>query len=164
VNPPADPLDPVRADANRARAYPHADRDDPAVRPLDPISPVSRDVLAGSSDSTYRATGGDPMTRGMVRQDTNETPRRSASCAAASLDEPLAGGAAAPNPAQSGRAADPLAGNDSGLSFGGCERAADRRCVDARLAAVDPLDPLDETETSARVVPQAPRAHRCRAR
>ncbi|MDB5837894.1 MAG: hypothetical protein JWR14_7724, partial [Caballeronia sp.] len=47
VNPPADPLDPVRADASRARAYPHADRDDPAVQPLDPISPVGRDVFAG---------------------------------------------------------------------------------------------------------------------
>ena len=115
VNPPADPLDPVRADvnrdANRARAYPHADRDDPAVRPLDPISPVGRDVFSGGSDSTYRATGGDPMTSGTVWQDTNETTLR-----AAGAEDPLTG----TTPAQGWR-------------------------------AVDPLDPLDETETSARV-------------
>jgi hypothetical protein len=111
VNPPGDPLDPVRADANRARAYPHADRGDPAVQPLDPISPVSRDEFAGSSDSSYRATGGDPMTSGTVWQDTNETTLR-----AAGVEDPLTG----TTPAQGWR-------------------------------AVDPLDPLDETETSARV-------------
>jgi hypothetical protein len=112
VNPPADPLAPVRADANRARAYPHADRDDPAVEPLDPISPVSRDVFAGGSDSSYRATGGDPMTSGTVWQDTNEA----AAMRAAGVEDPLTG----TTPAQGWR-------------------------------AVNPLDPLEETETASRV-------------
>jgi hypothetical protein len=111
VNPPEDPLAPVRADANRARVYPRADRDDPAVAPLDPISPVGRDVFAGGSDSSYRATGGDPMTSGTVWQDTNETALR-----AAGAEDPLTG----TTPAQGWR-------------------------------AVDPLDPLDESETSPRV-------------
>jgi hypothetical protein len=60
VNPPANPFDAVRADvrtdSNRARAYPHADRDDPAVLPLDPISPVGRDIPAAA----------DPLTGGAV--------------------------------------------------------------------------------------------------
>jgi hypothetical protein len=99
VNPPADPLDPVRADASRARAYPHADRDDPAVQPLDPISPVGRDVFAGGSDSSYRATGGDPMTSGTVWQDTKETTLR-----AVGAEDPLTG----TTPAQGWRAVDPL--------------------------------------------------------
>ncbi|QIE28998.1 hypothetical protein SBC1_71000 (plasmid) [Caballeronia sp. SBC1] len=137
VNPPGDPIGAARADANRARAYPHADRDDPAVQPLDPISPVARDVFAGGSDSTYRATGGDPMTSGTVWQDTNETVRRSASSAASSLDEPLAGGAVTPAPAEGVRpvASEPLSGGASAQGW----------------RAVDPLDPLDETETASRV-------------
>lgn len=83
VNPAADPLDPVRAETARSRAYPRTDLNDPAVDPLadpvapidqlDPISPVARDVFAGGSDSTYRATGGDPMTSNTARRDTRET-------------------------------------------------------------------------------------------
>ncbi|WP_158939791.1 hypothetical protein [Burkholderia sp. S171] len=106
VNPAVDPLDPVRADVNRdasrVRAYPHADRDDPAVRPLDPISPlspVSRDDFAGESDSTYRTTGGEPMTSGTAWRDTNETTLR-----AAGAEDPLTG----TTPAQGWRAVDPL--------------------------------------------------------
>ena len=140
VNPAADPLDAARADANRARAYPHADRDDPAVEPLDPISPVARDVFAGGSDSSYRATGGDPMTSGTVRQDTDKPVRRSASCTATSLDEPLLGDAEAPNPAQSMPPARPAAGEP----LSGAAPTQGWR-------PVDPLDPLDETETSSRV-------------
>jgi hypothetical protein len=64
VNPAVDPLDAARAESIRARAYPRADVGDPAVDSLDPISPVARDPFAGSSDSSYRATGGDPMTSG----------------------------------------------------------------------------------------------------
>jgi hypothetical protein len=66
VNPAADPLATARADT-RARAYPRGNLSEPAaVDSLDPISPVARDPFAGSSDSTYRATGGDPMTSGSV--------------------------------------------------------------------------------------------------
>ena len=151
VNPPEDPLAPVRADANRARIYPHADRDDPAVQPLDPISPVGRDVFAGGSDSSYRATGGDPMTSGTVWQDTNETARRSASCAASSFDEPLAGGTGASNPAQSVRPADPLAGKDSGYRPAAASEPLTGTTSAQGWRAVDPLDPLDEAETSSRV-------------
>ncbi|SOE93188.1 hypothetical protein SAMN05414139_05963 [Burkholderia sp. D7] len=140
VNPAADPLDAARADANRARAYPRADRDDPAVEPLDPISPVARDLFAGGSDSSYRATGGDPMTSGTVRQDTDKPARRSASCAATSLDEPLLGDAEALNPAQDMRPAGPAAGEP----LSGAASTQGWR-------PVDPLDPLDETETSSRV-------------
>ncbi|SAL31636.1 hypothetical protein AWB69_02691 [Caballeronia udeis] len=140
VNPAADPLVAARADANRARAYPHADRDDPAVEPLDPISPVARDVFAGGSDSSYRATGGDPMTSGTVRRDTDKPVRRSASCAATSLDEPLLGDAEALNPAQSMLPARPAAGEP----LSGAASTQGWR-------PVDPLDPLDETETSSRV-------------
>jgi hypothetical protein len=131
VNPPGDPLASARADANRARAYPRADQGDPAVQPLDPITPIARDVFAGSSDSSYRATGGDPMTSGTVRQDTNETTRRSASCAATPLDEPLAGDDSA---YRSPAASEPLTGAASKQGW----------------RPVDPLDPLDETETSSR--------------
>ena len=132
VNPPGDPLATARADANRARAYPHADQGDPAVQPLDPISPVARDVFAGGSDSTYRATGGDPMTSGTVRQpETKQTTRRSASCAASSLDEPLADDDSV---YRSPAASEPLTGAASKQGW----------------RPVDPLDPLDETETSAR--------------
>ena len=99
VNPPADPLDPVRADAIRARAYPHADRDDPAVLPLDPISPVSRDVSDGSNER---------MTSDAVWQNA-----QAAALRAAGAEDPLTG----TTPAQGWRA----------------------------------VDPLDETETSARV-------------
>jgi hypothetical protein len=99
VNPAADPLDPVRADAIRARAYPHADRDDPAVLPIDPISPVGRDVSAGSSDS---------VTSDAVWQNA-----QAAALRAAGTEDPLTG----TTPAQGWRA----------------------------------VDPLDETETSARV-------------
>jgi hypothetical protein len=104
VNPAVDPLDPVRADANRdayrARAYPHADRDDPSVQPLDPIRPLGRDAVAP-----------DPMTSGAVWPDTRETALRAAG------------------------AEDPLTGTTSAQGW----------------RSVDPLDPLDETETSARV-------------
>jgi hypothetical protein len=112
------PVNPAAADTGRARAYPHADRGDPS---LDPISPVARDPFAGSSDSTYRATGGDPMTSGTIRQDTNETARPSSSetYRTTPADEPLAGRASASDPAQGWR-------------------------------PVDPLDPLDESETSSR--------------
>jgi hypothetical protein len=103
VNPPADPLDPIRADANRARAYPHAGRDDPAVLPLDPISPVGRDVFAGD----------DPLTSGAVWPKENA---QEAALRAAGAEDPLTG----TTPAQGWR-------------------------------AVEPIDPLDETETSARV-------------
>lgn len=76
VNPAADPLATARNDS-RARAYPRADQGDPAalepVDPLDPISPVARDPFAGGSDSTYRATGGDPMTSGSVWPAKDET-------------------------------------------------------------------------------------------
>ena len=101
VNPPADPLDPVRADAIRARAYPHADRDDPAVLPLDPISPVSpvsRDVSASN----------ERMASDAVWQNA-----QAAALRAAGAEDPLTG----TTPAQGWRA----------------------------------VDPLDETETSARV-------------
>ena len=108
VNPPADPLDPVRADANRARAYPHADRGDPAVLPLDPISPLARDISAGASDSSYRTTGGDPTTSDAVWRNA-----QAAALRAAGAEDPLTG----TTPAQGWRA----------------------------------VDPLDETETSARV-------------
>lgn len=141
VNPAGDPLASARADANRARAYPHADRGDPSLEPLDPISPVARDPFAGSSDSTYRATGGDPMTSGTVWQDTHETARpasvddplsgtpltgagvrspagrigdplpTSGGAYRTSKDESLAANPSASNPAQSGRSADPLGGN-----------------------------------------------------
>lgn len=88
VNPASDPLAPSRAGlvgtpgTTRTRAYPRSDLGDPAVDPLadpaatlrpldptddlDPISPVGRDSFAGGSDSTYRATGGDPMTSSTV--------------------------------------------------------------------------------------------------
>ena len=151
VNPPGDPLDYARADANRARAYPRADQGDPAAQPLDPITPIARDVFAGSSDSSYRATGGDPMTSGTVRQDTNETPRRSASCAATSLDEPLAGDAGVSNPAQSVRSADPLAGNDSAYRSSAASEPLTGAASKQGWRPVDPLDPLDETETSSRM-------------
>jgi hypothetical protein len=112
VNPPVDPLDPVRADANRdayrARAYPHVDRDDPAVQPLDPISPVGRDAVASDPlTGTSTNTG----TTGTVWPDTREAALRAAG------------------------AEDPLTGTTSAQGW----------------RAVDPLDPLDETETSARV-------------
>ncbi|MDN7182479.1 hypothetical protein M0D69_31565 [Caballeronia sp. SEWSISQ10-4 2] len=131
VNPPGDPLATARADANRARAYPHADQGDPAVQPLDPITPVARDVFAGGSDSSYRATGGDPMTSGTVRQDTKETIRRSASCAATSLDEPLAG-------------------EDSAYRSPAASEPPTSAASKQGWRPVDPRDPLDETETSSR--------------
>jgi hypothetical protein len=131
VNPPGDPLGAAYTDASRARVYPREDRGDPAVQPLDPISPVARDIFAGSSDSTYRATGGDPMTSGTVQRDTKETTRRSASCAATSLDEPLPGDDSA---YRSSAASEPLTGAASKQGW----------------RPVDPPDPLDETETSSR--------------
>jgi hypothetical protein len=66
VNPPSDPLAPVRADVGRARAYPRADQGDPALDPLDPVTPVARDSFAESSDPTYRPTGVDPATGGTL--------------------------------------------------------------------------------------------------
>jgi hypothetical protein len=73
VNPAADPLATARTET-RARAYPRGDPGDPAAMDsLDPISPVARDPFAGSSDSTYRATGGDPMTSGSVWPAKEET-------------------------------------------------------------------------------------------
>jgi hypothetical protein len=73
VNPAADPLATARNET-RARAYPRDDLSErAAVDSLDPISPVARDPFAGSSDSTYRATGGDPMTSGSVWPAKEET-------------------------------------------------------------------------------------------
>jgi hypothetical protein len=135
VNPAADPLAPARSDANRARAYPQVNREESLAQGLDPISPVARDPFAGGSDSTYRATGGDPMTSGSVwpAEDPTRVPTPRTS-----LDDPRTGTPTPASPAS--RIDDPLASVVSGSSTSAAQG----------WRPVDPLSPLDESETSSR--------------
>jgi hypothetical protein len=164
VNPAVDPLDAARAESIRARAYPRADIGDPAVDSLDPISPVARDPFAGSSDSSYRATGGDPMTSGSTWQEGREGELRPASestaysastPAAPAADDPLTGAGVA-NPAEALRVHDPLSGNESTYRSPAASEPLTGGSAATGWRTVDPLDQLDETESSARV--SAPRS------
>jgi hypothetical protein len=164
VNPAVDPLDAARAESIRARAYPRADIGDPAVDSLDPISPVARDPFAGSSDSSYRATGGDPMTSGSTWQEGREGELRPApestaysasTPAAPAADDPLTGAGVA-NPAEALRVHDPLSGNESTYRSPAASEPLTGGSAATGWRTVDPLDQLDETESSARV--SAPRS------
>jgi hypothetical protein len=160
VNPAVDSRDMARADSIRARAYPRADLGDPAVDSLDPISPVARDPFAGSSDSSYRATGGDPMTSGTTWQEGREQASQPSSedaafsaatrPAADVVVDPLTGAGVA-NPAQAARVNDPLSGNETPYRSPVASEPLTGSTPAAGWRAVDPLDPLDESESSARV-------------
>jgi hypothetical protein len=163
VNPALDPLDAARAESIRARAYPREDIGDPAVDALDPISPVARDPFAGSSDSSYRATGGDPMTSGSTWQEGREGGLRPASGSTAYSGSPPAvpasgdplTGAGVANPARAAGANDPLSGNESTYRSSAAGEPLSGSSTATGWRAVDPLDQLDETESSARVSARA---------
>jgi hypothetical protein len=168
VNPANDPLAPTRASVtgaglgntgvNRARAYPRTDLGDPAVDPLadplvptdalDPISPVGRDTFAGGADSTYRATGGDPMTSST----TGSNARRETFTRYTGTADSLTGARSqtAKNPVDVNDMYPVNTNTDAYRTTSAATDAADRATLSQGWQPVSSRDPLDETEASTR--------------